>query len=45
MDPGCTYIISSQKDALNCKGYFIATLKVGRNMITAKVYVIEGHLE
>ena len=28
-----------------CKGYFIASLKIGRSMTTAKLYDIEGHLE
>ena len=39
------FVACGQKDALNWKGYFVATLKVGENMITAKVYVVEGHSE
>lgn len=39
------FVAYGQKDALNWKGYFVATLKVGENMITAKVYVVEGHSE
>ena len=39
------FVAYGQKDTLNCKGYFIATLKIGRSMITAKLYDIEGHLE
>ena len=33
------------KDPLNCKGYFTATIKVGKKEIRANVYVIQGHSE
>lgn len=39
------FIAYGQKDPLNCKGYFTATIKVGKKEIRANVYVIQGHSE
>ena len=39
------FVAYGQKDPLDCTGYFTATLKVGKNAITANVYVMEGHSE
>ena len=37
------FIAYGQKESLDCKGYFTATLKVGRKEIVGNIYVIEGH--
>ena len=37
------FIAYGQKEPLDCKGYFTATLKVGRKEIVGNIYVIEGH--
>lgn len=34
-----------QKDPLNCKGNFPATIKVGKKEVRANVYAIQGHSE
>lgn len=39
------FIAYGQKQPLDGKGYFTATLKVGRKKIIANIYVIEDHAE
>ena len=39
------FIAYGQKDPLNCKGYFTATIKEGKKEIRANVYVLHGHSE
>lgn len=37
-----TFIAYGQRNHLNCLGYFKASLRAGTNMISSRIYVIQG---